>query len=457
MKKLVLFASDIVLLYGALALMVFTRYREQFQSQLDIHLVPFSFIFVIWIVVFYILNLYEPRVLRNNLGFYTSLLQAVITAGILSVLFFYLFPVEGIAPKTNLALFVFFFGIAEAGARSLFNEVIEKRFQRNVVIVGINPQSIELAQFLKNNPQLGYHLVCLIDIGGRQINELDSYPFRIIRGAEHIADIIKDQEATIIIVSPEAYQVQEIIDIFYRSLEYRADFFNLASFYEKTTGKIPLGAINQIWFLENITEGEKRLYELVKRIFDVVFAVILGTMTLALLPFIALLTELSSPGPIFYRQRRVGRAGKPFELIKFRTMIVNEPTGGAEGTTGAVWTQENDPRITRIGRILRKSRIDELPQFWNILKGNMSFVGPRSERPEFHDLLKQKVPFYEERYLIKPGLTGWAQLQKSYYSSVQDTIEKLQYDLYYIKNRSLILDLGILLKTVNVSLRQAGR
>ena len=129
----------------------------------------------------------------------------------------------------------------------------------------------------------------------------------------------------------------------------------------------------------------------------------------------------------------------------------------AEKETGAVWAQEKDPRITRLGKLLRKTRIDELPQLWNILKGEMSFVGPRAERPEFHDRLKSGIPFYEERYIIKPGLSGWAQINYRYGASVADSAEKLQYDLYYIKNRSLILDLGIILKTINISMRQAGR
>ncbi len=178
-------------------------------------------------------------------------------------------------------------------------------------------------------------------------------------------------------------------------------------------------------------------------------AVFLGAVFLALLPFIALAIKLDSAGPIFYRQKRVGRAGTAFEMYKLRTMHRN-----AEHSSGAVWAQENDSRVTNVGRFLRRTRLDQL---WNVLKGDMSFVGPRAERPEFHDQLKKEIPFYEERYLIKPGLTGWAQLQKSYYSSVAETAEKLQYDLYYIKNRSLLLDLGIILKTTNVALRQAGR
>ena len=229
-------------------------------------------------------------------------------------------------------------------------------------------------------------------------------------------------------------------------------FLILASFYELLTGRIPLGAINQIWFLENLSEGTKRGYEIVKRSGDIIFAIVIGVISLILYPFAILAVKISSPGPIFYRQKRVGQLGKVFEIVKFRTMRKD-----AEKDTGAIWTTENDPRITKVGNFLRKTRLDEVPQVWNILKGEMSFVGPRAERPEFHDLLRKNVPFYEERYLIKPGLSGWAQINFHYGSSVQDAAEKLKYDLYYIKNRSLLLDLGIILKTVRIAFKQAGR
>ena len=180
-------------------------------------------------------------------------------------------------------------------------------------------------------------------------------------------------------------------------------------------------------------------------------AIILGLATLILLPVISFLIKWESEGSVFYKQRRVGKDGKVFWLTKFRTMVKDAEKSGAQ------WTSEHDPRVTKFGRFLRKTRLDELPQFWNILKGDMSLIGPRAERPEFHMSLKDKVPFFEERYLVRPGLTGWAQTKFSYGSSVEDTIEKLQYDLYYIKNRSFLLDLGIVLKTINIVLKGGGR
>ena len=186
-----------------------------------------------------------------------------------------------------------------------------------------------------------------------------------------------------------------------------------------------LGSINQIWFLENLGEARKKTFEIAKRVGDLILAAIFGVVSLIFYPFIILLIKVSSSGPILYRQERVGQAGKTFEIIKFRTMIKN-----AEQKTGAVWAIDNDPRVTAVGRFLRKTRLDEIPQLWNILRGEMSFVGPRAERPEFHELLQKNVPFYEERYLIKPGLTGWAQINFRYGSSVEDAEEKLKYDLY---------------------------
>lgn len=353
-------------------------------------------------------------------------------------MFFYFIPIFSIAPKTNLFIFIAIFSGFTTLNRTVFNSINAKKFKKPLLIVGVNTQSMELAKFIEQNPQLGYELKYILDLAKE--------------GVKNINEIIKTERINTVIVSPEAYQFPEVVDMFYKSLENRVTFKNLSSFYEQLTNRVPLGSINQIWFLENLTEGSQKTYEEVKRFFDIIFSITLGIIVLTVFPFIAVAIKISSPGPVLYRQRRVGQNGKSFEIIKFRTMSKD-----AEQKTGAVWAQENDPRITWLGKILRKTRIDELPQLWNIFKGDMAFVGPRAERPEFHDRLKSEVPFYEERYIIKPGLSGWAQINYRYGSSIQDSAEKLQYDLYYIKNRSLILDLGIILKTINISIRQAGR
>ena len=454
MKKFFLFTSDLAVLFGSLLLTLYIRYGSELSEQFYTHLVPFSMIFAVWLIVFYITNLYEPTALRNNIHFYSSLLQAIIVSLVISIVFFYLIPVFNITPKTNLAIFAAIFTGLEFGVRYLFNGAFEKKFKKSILIVGLDQQSLELARFIKDNPQLGYELKYAVDVTPEKTDKTESEftKFGIIRSLRDLEAIIKNERIDTVIISPEAYQTPELINIFYKSLEQKISFLNLASFYERLTGKVPLGAINHIWFLENISEGKKRAYELVKRAGDIVFGLLFGIVSLVFYPFIIIAMQIDSPGPIFYKQNRVGRLGKPFKLIKFRNMIPN-----AEEKTGAVWTVENDPRITRVGNFLRKTRLDEIPQLWTIVKGEMSLVGPRAERPEFHEMLKNGVPFYEERYLIKPGLTGWAQINFHYGSSVSDAAEKLKYDLYYIKNRSLLLDLGIALKTVRIALQQSGR
>jgi exopolysaccharide biosynthesis polyprenyl glycosylphosphotransferase len=436
MRKFTLYLIDIALLYGSLLAMLGLRYKDVFAEEYHIHFLPFSIIFIIWLVVFYIVNLYDPRTLRNSIFFYSRLFEAIIVATIISTIFFYLIPFFGIAPKTNLALFIIIFTVLEFGVRSLFNNLVENKFKKPALIVGNNEQARELARFIKENPQLGYTLREIIDPGN----------------ASNLTEALAQPGLDTVVISPEAYNLSEITDTFYRALDKKINFYSLATFYERLTGQVPLGIINQTWFLDNLSEGNKTAYEALKRFGDILFGFIFGLCSLVVYPFVFIAIQIVSPGPVFYTQTRIGQLGKPFKIIKFRTMIPN-----AEAGTGAVWAKDNDERVTRVGRFLRRTRIDELPQFWNIIKGEMSLVGPRAERPEFHNQLVQEQPFYKERYLIKPGLSGWAQINFRYGASNKDAIEKLKYDLYYIKNRSFLLDIGIILKTARIALSQAGK
>jgi sugar transferase (PEP-CTERM system associated) len=223
------------------------------------------------------------------------------------------------------------------------------------------------------------------------------------------------------------------------------DVLDAPSFYEQLTGKLLIEHTNPSWFIFSDGFRVTPLKQFYKWVFDRVSSIIGLILFSPLISIIALLIKLDSPGPVFFRQLRVGKNDKNFWLSKFRTMVHN-----AESETGAVWAQEDDPRVTRMGRILRKTRLDELPQLFSVLRGDMSIVGPRPERPEFVQKLKEIIPYYSERHFIKPGITGWAQIKYSYGSSVEDAIEKLRYDLYYMKHLSLILDLLIILETFTV-------
>ncbi len=228
--------------------------------------------------------------------------------------------------------------------------------------------------------------------------------------------------------------------------------FDSPTFYEEVTGKLLIEGIQPSWFIYSNGFRVTPILRACKRSMDILLSAIGIVLVLPVLPVIALLIKLTSPGPVLFKQKRVGERGDEFTLVKFRTMC-----NDAEKNTGAVWASEDDPRITRLGAWLRKLRIDEIPQLLNVLKGEMSFIGPRPERKEFVEKLSETIPYYGKRHFVKPGITGWAQVSYAYGASEQDALEKLRYDLYYIKNYSIILDVIILLETVKVVFLGRGR
>lgn len=454
MKRFFLFLGDVLILYLSLYLTLFLRYGQEFGSQVQVHLIPFSLLFILWLIVFYIAGLYELNFAKNSPEFYSYLFTSIAVSGAISVLFFYLIPfissLVQIAPRRNLLIFLAVFLALVSLWRWLYNKILAKTFRNNTIIVGFNQLAYDLAKFLNKNLQYGYNLRYALDVSEQAAFSFQNVNFRQVRGAKDIERIIEDDRINTIILSPESYRLADIIDVFYKASKRKVQFINLASAYEKIMKKIPLEALNQLWFLENISRQETRFYEIVKRSSDIFLALIGWLVFIVLLPFIAIAIKISSSGPVFYRQRRIGKGGKSFEVIKFRTMIENAEAGGP------VWAAKQDPRVFKFGRFLRKTRLDELPQVINILKGEMSVVGPRAERPEFVEKLKKEIPFYEERLLVRPGLSGWAQINYGKDLDHNDTREKLQYDLYYIKNRSFTLDLAVILKTFKTVLSAAG-
>lgn len=223
------------------------------------------------------------------------------------------------------------------------------------------------------------------------------------------------------------------------------EIMDAPSFYERVTGSLMLEQITPSWIIFSSGFRRTSLLTFLKRVTDIVLAIVGLLLTLPFLPLVALAIKLDSPGPLFFSQVRLGSREEPFRLYKFRTMGKD-----AEKASGAVWAEQNDPRVTRVGAFLRNTRIDEIPQLYNVLKGNMSFIGPRPERPEFVENLKKIIPYYSKRHFIKPGITGWAQVKYPYGASVQDAVEKLRFDLYYIKHFSIFLDLLIFFETIKV-------
>jgi len=280
----------------------------------------------------------------------------------------------------------------------------------------------------------------------RLANEPADVPVSAIVGdGDGLAETIKEKRVQKLVVSLSErrgiFPVRDVLDCKFSGVE----VIDAPSFYEEVTGKLLIENINPSSFI--FCQGLKlnaslRVY---KRAFDIFFSVIGLFLALAVMPLIALMIKIDSPGPVFFGQIRVGARERRFILYKFRTMRQD-----AEDRVGAVWARKDDPRITRIGRLLRKTRLDEIPQLYNVFRGDMSFIGPRPERPEFTEKLKEVIPYYSERHCLKPGITGWAQVRYPYGASIEDTLEKLRYDLFYIKNVSIFLDLLIILETIKV-------
>jgi len=431
-RQSLLLAGDVFLLYLSLLIALALGFWKIFSWQIFLeHLPPFSILYLFWLIIFYIFGFYDLNLSRTPFSLYTRILTGLGAALVLGITFFYLVPFFDITPKTNLLFNVLIFGILAIGWRNFFYSLFSVHFQNKVAIIGKNPQSEELTLSIQKNPQLGYKLTAFFS------------------PEEDIFQQIQEKKIDTLILAENLLPNSLLAKNLYQCLPLKLNFIDLARAYEIICEKIPISFVTQTWFLENLREREKGFYDKLKRIIDIVLTSIIILLTSPLWPFIALAVKLESRGPIFYSQQRIGKEGKPFFLTKFRSM-----KEGAEKETGAVWAEKEDPRITRVGRFLRQSHLDEIPQMFNVLKGDISLVGPRPERPEFIQQLEKEVPHYHIRHIIKPGFTGWAQIKFRYGRSIMDSFEKFQYDLYYLKNRSLMLDIGILLKTFQLFFRK---
>ena len=269
---------------------------------------------------------------------------------------------------------------------------------------------------------------------------------------ESLADLVEKSEANEVVLALDERRNTVPVDALLRLKTTGVHVTDISDFLERETGRVDLDTLRPSWliFSDGFSSG-RQLSTIVKRGFDLAVSALLLIISAPIILFTAIMVKLESPGPAFYRQIRVGRYGEPFEILYLRSMRQDAEAGGA-----AIWAQKGDTRVTRIGRVIRMIRVDELPQMWTVLKGDMSFVGPRPERPEFVAELEKQIPFYAERHMVKPGITGWAQINYPYGANLEDARHKLEYDLYYTKNYSPFLDLLIILQTLRVLLWAEG-
>jgi exopolysaccharide biosynthesis polyprenyl glycosylphosphotransferase len=404
-----------------------------------------------WIGLSWLNDLYDIPTANNK----NSSTIRVVTVGILGffiyVFIFFIFP-------TLLPRLFFVYSLAFSTAtviiwRWIYAIVLSApSFRQRVLIIGANQRGLTIAQALSQASSINYQLLGYLDQNyGTGTNDFYSLP---ILGREiDLLDIVNRLNVQEVIVAIEDRLEKELFSLL---IDCRANGIIVSwmpNHYEKLLRNVPIKHIDPAWALQALQDKPifSRLSAAIKRLLDILMIFLAAPLCIVIVPLIALAIRFDSPGPIFYRQTRSGVAGKPFSIIKFRTMVTD-----AEKDGKAQWAKSDDPRVTRIGRFLRKARLDELPQLYNALKGEMSIVGPRPERPQFIETLEKEVSFYRTRLTVKPGITGWAQIHYDYGNSAEDALIKLQYDFYYIRHQSLGLDIYILFRTVIVLLKLRG-
>lgn len=380
-----------------------------------------------------------------------NLLMRVIFS--LTLAFFLLSALYYIFPSTMYGRGVLFMAIPMFGALQIGWHMAMRRIEifpglaKRVLIIGTGPLARQMG-LLINAHQQQYVLAGYYDL---ECESVEVPKQKIVPNGHGLLKAVQQQHAQKVVVSLSqrrgVFPLQEILHCKVSGVE----VVDAPTFYEQVTGKLLLENITPSWFIFSNGFRNNDLTRIAKRMLDVAAAGLGLVLVAPFIPLIALLIKLDSPGPVFFRQTRVGQGEREYTLIKFRSMRQD-----AENKTGAIWAERNDPRITKLGRFLRKTRIDEIPQLFNVLQGDMSLVGPRPERPEFVAKLKEAIPYYSERHYVKPGVTGWAQVCYPYGASVQDAIEKLRYDLYYEKNMSILFDIRIILRTIGVILFREG-
>lgn len=392
----------------------------------------------------------EMRMTPDRRELLVRIFQALGATSIILSVLYYMFPglVLGRGIVMRAAILITSVVI---GWRLLYTWLARQVAPRErLLLVGTSSASVALAKELHRRTDLGVHIVGFVDADPAMVGTPVFNP-AVIGTIDDIPEIVRSQAIDRVVVSLADARGKLPMDKLLEMRTAGVTFHHMASVYEEYTGKIALENLRPSWLIFSSGFRRSRWRDGVKRIIDVTAAVGILIVTGPILGLLALAVRLTSPGPAFYSQMRVGLQGSLFRVYKVRSMRQD-----AEASTGAVWSRVGDTRVTPLGRFMRRTRLDELPQLWNVLRGEMSFVGPRPERPEFVESLAKQIPFYGQRHVVKPGLTGWAQGRYTYGATIEDAMEKLQFDLFYIKNFSISLDLFIMFETLKTVLLRKG-
>ncbi len=433
-EPLILFLGDIIIFFISLWVTLFVRYFEVPNKDiLYNHIVPFSFLFIVWVLIFFIAGLYRKHTLILKRKLPETIFKAQFANILIAATFFFLIPYFGIAPKTILLIYLvvsFFFIVLW---RLFVFPSFNLRKNKRAIFIGSGYELRELEEEINNNGRYNLIIVAKLDL-----DNLTSTNF-----INETENVIKENDISTIILDPTDNRVVSILPTLYSLMFLGIEILDMNKIYENIFEHVLLSSVKQNWLIDNVSLSRKVLQDTLKRVIDIVLSIVLGIVSLIFYPFVFIAIKIEDRGPIFYHQERVGKNGKTIKMIKFRSMTSN----GSEDTT-------------KVGEILRKTRIDELPQLLAVLKGDLSLIGPRPEKQDLVALYEQKIPYYNIRHLIKPGLSGWAQIHQDtppkFGVQYDETALKLSYDLFYIKNRSLILDIQIALRTIKTLFSRSG-
>lgn len=437
----VLLLGDLVVFSVSLWLVLAARYVEPPSLQtVQIHLVPFGILFAVWVVTFFIAGLYGKQTSFFRSRLLSTILYTQVVNVLVAALFFFFVPAFGIAPKTILLLYL----VISSILIFFWRVVLYPRFRPSKTLKGVliasGAETLALAEEVKDK-RYPFSFEYVIDTELAQSHEVIQQACRLLQEDDLAFLVMDTTDSAVSAALPIVYDAA--------FTKKRFALLDVSELYQEVFERVPLSFVQYQWVLSNLAISP--LYDVLKRAFDIACASVLGVLSLVFYPFVMLAIRFEDSGPVFITQERVGRYQKPIRVVKFRSMT------GSDTGDDVLKTRHT---VTRVGRVIRRLRIDELPQLWNVLKGDLSIVGPRPELPSLAAHYSARIPYYNARYLLAPGLTGWAQIRHDrdphHGTDVAETKEKLSYDLFYLKHRSFPLDIYILFQTIRIVLTARG-
>ncbi|HEY6072493.1 MAG TPA: sugar transferase, partial [Anaerolineales bacterium] len=428
-----------------------TLARAKRLIQVDVPL-WFYFLPVVWLLL--MVDLYDPHASANWRKTVRGILVAAFIGIVAYSLLFTIRVDPNSLPRIGVGSFLVLASVLTLLWRGSYIRVYTSTgLQRRALIVGAGKAGQTLAEVYRTLTPPPFRLIGFIDDDPKKVGR-SVFGFPIIATSEQLLKVIEDARITDVVVAITGRMRGTTFQIILDAQERGTEVVRMPVLYEEIAGRVPIHHLESDWMLRSFVDQARTsgFYELSKRLMDIVGSLAGLLVMLITFPFTALAIVLDSGMPIFYSQPRLGKSGKSYLIYKYRSMFKDAEADGEVRPA-----LENDPRVTRVGKILRRTRLDELPQFWNVLRGEMSMVGPRAERYELVNSYQKQIPFYRARLLVKPGLTGWAQINYGYAASVYDTVVKLEYDLYYIKHRTFPMDVNIILRTIGTVIRRSGR